>query len=171
MKIVYIDMDGVLADFDKATQNMTDEEKEMACNTPLFFRNLEPMPGALMSVQVLLECSPNLDVYVCSTSPWDSDFSCSEKKQWLKEHFPRLTKRLILTHRKDLCIGDYLIDDRVKHGVDKFQGEHILFGSKEFPTWSEVLMYILKQNGLEWIFQQMKTDSTKGVDPLIPYQT
>ncbi len=50
-------------------------------------------------------------------------------------------KRLILTHNKNLNNGDYLIDDRLKNGADKFKGEHIHFGKDEFLGWEEVVEY------------------------------
>lgn len=43
-------------------------------------------------------------------------------------------------------IGDYLIDDRIANGVDKFQGEHIHFGTSKFPDWKTVVSYILSEN-------------------------
>lgn len=51
-------------------------------------------------------------------------------------------KRLILTHHKNLNAGHYLIDDRTKHGADRFAGEHILFGSARFPGWPSVMAYL-----------------------------
>jgi len=53
---------------------------------------------------------------------------------WVKKYLGTLAhKRLILTHHKNLNLGDYLIDDREKRGADKFQGELILFGSENYP--------------------------------------
>ncbi len=52
-------------------------------------------------------------------------------------------KRMVITHRKDLCQGDYLIDDRGKHGTSEFAGEWIQFGSEQFPDWQSVLDYLL----------------------------
>jgi 5'(3')-deoxyribonucleotidase len=49
-----------------------------------------------------------------------------------------------MTHHKELNRGDYLIDDRLKNGSEKFAGELILFGSKNFPDWESVLKYLLK---------------------------
>ena len=48
----------------------------------------------------------------------------------------------ILTHHKNLNVGDYLIDDRTKHGVPEFSGEHIHFGTEEFPDWRTVTAYL-----------------------------
>ena len=50
-------------------------------------------------------------------------------------------KRMVITHRKDLCQGDYLIDDRGKNGTSEFAGEWIEFGSEKFPDWNSVLAY------------------------------
>jgi 5'-nucleotidase len=48
-------------------------------------------------------------------------------------------KKLILTHRKDLLIGDYLIDDRTKNEAAEFQGKHLHIFSDAYPTWDSVL--------------------------------
>ena len=50
--------------------------------------------------------------------------------------------RLILTARKDLNIGDFLIDDSKYRGQQKFVGEWLEFGSDKFPDWSSVLKYL-----------------------------
>ena len=36
---------------------------------------------------------------------------------------------------------DYLIDDRLERGVDKFEGEYIHFGKPKFKDWKSVLNY------------------------------
>ena len=41
-----------------------------------------------------------------------------------------MRKKIILTHRKDLVSGDYLIDDRSKNGASEFCDEWIQFGSE-----------------------------------------
>lgn len=54
-------------------------------------------------------------------------------------------KRLILSHHKNLNKGDYLIDDRTKNGVDKFEGEHIHFGTEKFLNWNDVTNYLIEK--------------------------
>jgi len=49
---------------------------------------------------------------------------------------------MVITHRKDLCQGDYLIDDRGKNGTSEFTGEWIEFGSEKIPDWESVLKYL-----------------------------
>ena len=56
-------------------------------------------------------------------------------------------KRIFLTHRKDLCLGDYLIDDRSKHGASDFHGEWIQFGSEKYPDWDAVIAYLSQKDG------------------------
>ena len=66
------------------------------------------------------------------------------KRIWLEKYFGKLAnKKLILTHRKDLNIGKYLIDDRIKNGVDKFTGEHLHFGTDKYPDWDSILNKLL----------------------------
>ena len=48
----------------------------------------------------------------------------------------------ILFPYKNLNKDDYLIDDRTKNGVDKFEGEHIHFGQGKFKDWNEVTKYL-----------------------------
>lgn len=51
-------------------------------------------------------------------------------------------KRLTLSHYENLLRGDYIIDDRGKHGTSGFKGEWLRFGSQEFPNWESVLDYL-----------------------------
>ena len=67
-----------------------------------------------------------------------------KKILWIEKYFGNsFRKKLILTHRKDLNIGDYLIDDRTSHGAGNFSGKHIHFGSEEFPDWEAVEKYLI----------------------------
>lgn len=52
-------------------------------------------------------------------------------------------KRMVITHCKNLCEGDYLIDDRGKNGTSEFKGEWIQFGSPQYPDWEHVVNYLL----------------------------
>jgi 5'-nucleotidase len=57
---------------------------------------------------------------------------------------------MFITHRKDLLMGDYLIDDRTKNGAGEFKGELLQFGwnwetetENEYGTWETILDYLL----------------------------
>ena len=52
-------------------------------------------------------------------------------------------KRLIITHHKDLNVGDFLIDDQPAHGASEFAGEWLHFGEgRPYPDWPSVVAYL-----------------------------
>ncbi len=144
-KIVYIDMDGVLADFQTGVDKLTEEQLnkyERPTLIPEFFINLPTVEGAKEAVEKLAD---KYDLFVLSTAPWDNPQAWSEKRIWLQRHFPEFKRRLILSHRKDLLRGDFLIDDREANGASDFQGEHIHFRQPPFSDWEQVLNYLLNK--------------------------
>lgn len=147
MKLLYIDLDGVVADFVSA-MNAHALINELSFNKdpdtiPGLFRNLKPIESAISSVEKLLH-SEKYEVYFLSTAPWNNPSAWTDKRLWLVEQFgDKINRRLILTHRKDLVKGDILIDDRPNNGAKDFEGELIKFGSDEYPNWPAVLDYLL----------------------------
>lgn len=155
-KILYIDLDGVCADFEAAVHeldpnifslNNRDQKSKMIddiCEAnPYIFHELPPMQGAVEAVKKLFDF---YEIYFLSTPMWNVPLSFTGKRLWIEQHFGEVAKkRLILTHRKDLNMGEYLIDDRIKNGVDKFKGQHIHFGTELFPNWDTVCEYLMNQ--------------------------
>lgn len=138
-------MDGVIVDFKSGierTDSATLQQYEGHYDDiPGIFARMEPMPGAIEAFRRLAE---HYDTYILSTAPWNNPSSWSDKVVWVQRYLGDVAyKRLILSHHKDLCEGDYLIDDRTKHGAGDFHGKHIHFGSEEFPDWDSVLKYLL----------------------------
>ena len=83
------------------------------------------------------------DTYILSTAPWENPSAWSDKAVWVRRHLGTVAhKRLILTHHKHLNHGDFLIDDRTANGADRFGGEHLLFGSGQYPDWDSVVAYL-----------------------------
>ena len=148
MKRVYIDLDGVVADFEKGREEhplgKVSPYRGRPDKLPGLFENLEPIEGAISSVNLLLE-SPDFDIYFLSTAPWDNPDAWTHKRLWIAKFFDEklIRKRLILCHFKNFLIGDYLIDDRRHNGAENFQGEWLHFGSDKFPNWKSVLEYLL----------------------------
>jgi 5'-nucleotidase len=149
----FIDMDGVLADFygkilklnpKIQTMKVDDPVRESAVEAlesqPGFYRDLEPLPGAIEAFKKL--CN-HYNVYLLSTASWENPSSFTDKRLWVAEHLGDYAyKRLILTHNKGHFMGRALVDDRIKNGVDQFQGEHIHFGTEKFPDWTSVLQHL-----------------------------
>ena len=146
-KILYIDMDNVLVDFSTGIEKLTQKTKEeydgRYDEVPNIFSSMDPMEDAIDSYKIL---SQLFDTYILSTAPWNNPSAWSDKLLWVQKHLgDNVHKRLILTHHKNLNRGDYLIDDRTKNGVAKFQGEHIHFGERDFTDWKKVVNYLQKK--------------------------
>lgn len=145
MKKLFFDMDGVLVDFqsgiDKLSEDVKKEYEGRLDEVPGIFALMSPMPGAIDAVHKLQE---KYDVYILTTAPWKNPSAWSDKVKWVTEHLDDVFhKRMVITHCKHLCEGDYLIDDRGKNGASEFKGEWIQFGSDRFADWKSVLSYLL----------------------------
>ena len=136
-QIVYLDMDGVLADY-KAALEAGNKPEDKA-----FFRYLAVMPGAVQAFRELQALG--FDVYILTTAPWSKIHASSEKREWVEKHLGEgAFKRLIITHRKDLNRGDFLVDDRTENGAAEFEGQHIHFGQPPFQGWPETMAFFRK---------------------------
>ena len=157
--ILFCDLDGVCADFDKVIlkydssvdltkvalgdmQTFRDEVDNICESNPRIFLEWEPIPGAIESIHTLKEL---YEIYFLSTPMWNGPESDMDKRIWLEKHFGMdAHKRLILTHRKELNVGDFLIDDRLTNGSELFKGRHIHYGQKPFEDWEKVTTYLTR---------------------------
>lgn len=163
-KILYVDMDGVLANFDKAVlaidpsivtlsshapnyRERSDKVVKVMINNPRLFKDLEPIPDSIETVKRLW---PYYDVLFLSTPCWFVPESFMDKMIWIDEHFGEAAaNRLILSQRKELNFGAYLVDDRLANGAERFLGQHLHFGQGDFPTWVEVEKYLMEHHEIK----------------------
>ena len=148
-KIIYIDMDGVLVDLGKAFDKffklhpyLKERYKDNPDHIQGIFRNPPPMKGAIEAIKKLQE-SGKYELFIATASPWGNPSANADKRFWIEEYFGNIFhKKMFITHRKDLLMGDYLIDDRTKNGAGEFRGELIQFGTETYPDWDSVLNYL-----------------------------
>ena len=144
-KIVYIDLDNVLVDFSsafsKVDKDILAQYKDNEDDIPGIFSLMEPMSGAVEAFDKLASI---YDVYILSTAPWKNPSAWSDKLLWVQKYLgANAHKRLIISHHKNLNVGDYLIDDRLKNGASEFKGEHLHFGKdKKYKNWDDILKYL-----------------------------
>lgn len=73
---------------------------------PGFFRSLPAKEGAIQGIKKLSFCYDI--VFVTASEP----YAYEDKYYWIRENLPFLEKpSLVLTHRKDLILGDVFVDD------------------------------------------------------------
>jgi 5'-nucleotidase len=148
-QILYIDLDGVVVDLEgnAVKRHGADAINHLGKLTSVdkhLFDTPEPVSGAIEAVTLLMK---EYDVFFLSTAPWSNVNAWSAKRVWVQKHFGKLGhKRLILSHRKDLLMGDYLIDDRPNNGAAEFKGQWLQFGKEGFENWDKVLNYLIKSD-------------------------
>ena len=157
-KIIYIDMDGVIVDFGRAIEewfethpHLEERYKTFPDHIQGLFRIAPPIEGAISAIKKLHE-SGKYELFIATSAPWGNPQSNADKRFWIEDYFGDLFhKKMFITHRKDLLMGDYLIDDRLKNGAGEFKGELLRFGldwennnkPNEYPTWDSILTKLL----------------------------
>lgn len=153
--IILVDMDDVIADFNKGFLEKWKEKypdkpyvplEEMAtfqiensypeeirplirelCEAPGFIKSLQPIEGGL---EALKELEKLVDkVFIC-TSPLKNYKNCVlEKYEWVDMHLGKeWVNKVVLTRDKTLIHGDILIDDNPKiKGTLTPSWEHIIY--------------------------------------------
>tara|TARA_R110002167_G_scaffold51814_6_gene149950 strand:+ start:9792 stop:10244 length:453 start_codon:yes stop_codon:yes gene_type:complete len=143
--IVYIDMDDTICHFRSAFEQAI--TKNPAIQFPQsqygFFENLEPIADAIASIQFLL-ADERFDPYILTAPSVLNPLCYTGKRVWIEKHLGLdFCHRLIISPRKDLLKGHYLIDDyNAGKGQEAFSGQLIHFGSTDFPDWLAVMRYL-----------------------------
>lgn len=139
MPIILLDQDGPLAWFDRAVHRVLDEHGydssalvrtewettndvarcfgaeaagivDRARHSAGFYRDLEPVEGAVEGVQNLLDAG--CELIVCTAPSLENPSCASDKIAWIAEHFPALRRHFVITKDKTLVRGHVLLDDK-----------------------------------------------------------
>lgn len=82
---------------------------------PGFFRDLEPIPGAVQGVRRLLDMGHEVVIVTAAKN------GHRDKADWVREHLPFLPdENIVFAHRKELVRGDVLFDD-APHNLEAFR--------------------------------------------------
>ncbi len=140
MSTIYLDMDGVVADFDAAVSQILgynrepftrypDEDWQQILNHPRFYRHLPICKDAKYLVTNVLHMAhqKSMDVKFLSALPKGNDFpwAAYDKVMWAQDYFPMIPV-WIGPYSEDKQLrskkGDVLIDDRVSN-IDQWNSK------------------------------------------------
>ena len=149
-------MDGVIVDFGYQLElvnndpKISDSLKSSPDQIEGVFKNPPPIKNSIESI-IKLHNSELYDLFIATTAPWNNPGSFTDKRLWIERYFGDLfKKKMFITHRKNLLIGDYLIDNRLANGAGNFKGELLRFGWdyekkkwNEYRDWDSVIKCLL----------------------------
>ena len=105
--------------------------------------NGEAVSASLKAVEYLAQRFDLQFVVSGEADGWDA---MDEKRRWMEEHFGvPVWNRTVLTTRKDLLLGDYLVDAHPDEcGGDSFMGTSVRLGSPDFRDWEETITFFAR---------------------------
>lgn len=118
----FVDMDGVLVDFD-AYMRSRGADAQKVKDTPGAYAAMLPCIGGIEGVRSLI--GMRFEVWIATKPPTGRPWAYKEKVEWILEHLPELQRRIVITHDKGFLgdAGDILIDDRVwRANCHQFKG-------------------------------------------------
>jgi 5'-nucleotidase len=158
---VFIDLDGVIVDFDlhRTTTGKTADELKQIDGAYLA---MQPMPGALDAVRSIIGMGC-FEVWIATKPPTGVPHAYRDKAAWVLQHLPELKRRIVITHDKGLlgCDDDFLIDDRPhKANCEAFRGTLIRF--VDGMNWDRVLDILREHKAVCAAFGPPHTASRYG---------
>lgn len=131
MNRAFVDMDGVVVDFDGYMRSLGADAQKVK-DTPGAYAAMLPCAGGIEGARSLI--GMGFEVWIATKPPTGRPWAYAEKVEWILEHLPELKRRIVITHDKGLLgdAGDILIDDRVwRANCHQFQGALIAHRSWE----------------------------------------
>lgn len=122
---LYLDCDGVLADFDRgatALLGMAPRAYEKRRGIAAFWREIARHPDfygtlpLMPDAMVLFDAVKHLDPIILTGLP-RGNWAAPQKVRWAAEHFPgtRILTVMAVDKRNHCQAGDILVDDQLKH--------------------------------------------------------
>lgn len=139
MRRIFVDMDGVIVDFDRYMREFGFTSAEVKCLGGAY-QEMEPIPGALEAVRSLI--GMGFDVWLATKPPTGVAHAYADKVSWVLRHLPELKRKVIITHDKGLLgnVNDFLCDDRPhKANCELFAGKLLAF--VDGYHWPQALEY------------------------------
>ena len=92
---IFIDMDGVLSNFDKAAnEHPKAGTKGYRPDLVLDFTTFEPIPGAIDAVKELVEMGH--DLFIATTPPWNHPDAWGQKRNWVEKQRSEFFQKLLV---------------------------------------------------------------------------
>lgn len=144
LSTIYVDMDGVIADFDAMIEKRGIDGKKLKMIRGIY-EQLSPITGAQSTIQVLKEMGYR--IHIATKIPDDNPYAATEKLLWLSKYFPELLPDVTITNDKGSLgnVNDFIIDDRIhKANVSNFKGTILHFGKNGYyHNWNHILDYFI----------------------------
>lgn len=135
---VFIDLDGVVVDFDAAMTEHGLSGDELKVINGAYLK-MKPIEGALDAVREVIGLG--YDVFIATKPPTGYPQAYAEKAEWVLRYLPELSRKIIITHDKGL-LGDrrdILCDDR-PHKANCFSFQGMLLRFESGYHWDEALI-------------------------------
>ncbi len=102
----------------------------------------QPKSSLNKAYEFLIE---HYNVFVVATAPTNHHKAIADMQEWVERYLNAPAwNRVIFSNHKELLYGDYIIDMNPCEG---FLGTTVEFGSSDFKTWEEVIVFFDRLNG------------------------